>query len=334
MKTYVLYHANCADGFASAFVAWLKLGNSAEYIAVKYGDAPPKMETDSKVYILDFSYSRAALEVMSAFRDVTVIDHHKTAQKELEGVPFATFDMEHSGCVLTWKHFFPEEIAPDFLGYIQDRDLWRFKMEGSKEVNAAIATYPYDFEKWSILCTLGMELIPEGRTALRVIEREAKRTAASALLQRVGASDCLAPVVNCTAFISETCHEMLALHTAPFVAAYFDDLPRGKRVWSLRSRPGFDVSDIARSMGGGGHAQAAGFEERLPDASLCGVKNQLEIQGQNGNWNCNPYMHGFYNGLECAAATAEGREAHYRDAPEKWLCDNPNTTAPAETTSE
>lgn len=44
MKTYVLYHAHCADGFGAAYAAWLKLGNDAQYVPVKYGDPPPVME--------------------------------------------------------------------------------------------------------------------------------------------------------------------------------------------------------------------------------------------------------------------------------------------------
>jgi nanoRNase/pAp phosphatase (c-di-AMP/oligoRNAs hydrolase) len=52
---------------------------------------------------------------------------------------------------------------------------------------------------------------------------------------------------------------MLALHPeAPFVAAYFEN-EKGQRVWSLRSRAGFDCSEVAKRLGGGGHPQAAGF---------------------------------------------------------------------------
>lgn len=51
------------------------------------------------------------------------------------------------------------------------------------------------------------------------------------------------------------------------------------------------------------------------------VRAQLNAQGQDGNWNYDPYMHGMYNGLECALATIEGRLAQYRAAPKAWLCD-------------
>jgi len=35
--------------------------------------------------------------------DVVVLDHHQTAQKALEGLNFAHFDMTKSGAVLAWN---------------------------------------------------------------------------------------------------------------------------------------------------------------------------------------------------------------------------------------
>ena len=41
MKTLVLYHANCPDGFGAALAAWKHFGNEAEYVPVQYGKEPP-----------------------------------------------------------------------------------------------------------------------------------------------------------------------------------------------------------------------------------------------------------------------------------------------------
>lgn len=51
------------------------------------------------------------------------------------------------------------------------------------------------------------------------------------------------------------------------------------------------------------------------------VKELLEIQGSEGNWNCNSYMHGFYNGIELSLSVIENRDPIYRDAPEKFIDD-------------
>lgn len=42
------------------------------------------------------------------------------------------------------------------------------------------------------------------------------------------------------------------------------------------------------------------------------VREQRNIQGQDGNWNYNEYMRGMYNGLETALATMQGREANFK----------------------
>ena len=68
----------------------------------------------------------------------------------------------------------------------------------------------------------------------------------------------------------------------------------------------------------------------LLNDGLSAVRNQLNVQGQNGNWNYDPYMQGMYNVLECALATLEGREPEYRSAPDKWLRDIPSDGAPTE----
>lgn len=49
------------------------------------------------------------------------------------------------------------------------------------------------------------------------------------------------------------------------------------------------------------------------------LREMKEIQGQDGNWNYDPYMLGLYNGLESALAILEDRNPEYRQAPEKWL---------------
>lgn len=51
------------------------------------------------------------------------------------------------------------------------------------------------------------------------------------------------------------------------------------------------------------------------------MHEMVNIQGSNGNWNYDPYMHGLYNGMEFMLAMSEKREPIFRSAPEEWLCD-------------
>ena len=49
------------------------------------------------------------------------------------------------------------------------------------------------------------------------------------------------------------------------------------------------------------------------------MKELLEVQGRDGNWNLDPYMQGMYNGMELMVALAEGRDPVFRKAPDNWL---------------
>jgi hypothetical protein len=329
--TTILYHANCSDGFGAAFVAWLRFGDDAKYIPVQYGQPMPVIEEQCEVYILDFSYPAEELVWLAGTRGVYVIDHHATAKDSLSmdafkkiyhieseednvagGEPMIRmlddwlavdntlrirFDMDKSGAVLAWEYFFPGVDVPDFFLYLQDRDLWQWRLPLSREVNDAIRSYPFDFNVWRCISGMNPNPIPrlqdEGsalRRMTQTIVRQAARNAARAEFSVfankpakmeiwVNSAECVpfhetepssvfgtekrhvVPVLNCTAFISETCEELLRIHPeARFVATYFDGKD-GKRVWSLRSRPDFDCSVIAKAFGGGGHKQASGFTQ-------------------------------------------------------------------------
>jgi len=99
-KLLVLFHASCADGFCAAWICH-KIYPDAEYVAVQYGQEPPDVK-DREVLILDFSYPRKQLLAMrSAAKNLEVLDHHKTAAADLEGLDFCMFDMSKSGARLT-----------------------------------------------------------------------------------------------------------------------------------------------------------------------------------------------------------------------------------------
>lgn len=58
------------------------------------------------------------------------------------------------------------------------------------------------------------------------------------------------------------------------------------------------------------------------------LRDQLRVQGGAGNWNYDEYMHGMFNGMECALATLEGREPDFRSRPlDGWLRDKATAAA-------
>jgi hypothetical protein len=263
VKTFVLYHAHCADGFGAAWAAFLRLRDSAEYVPVEHGVPPPELPPNASVYILDFCYPRDVIRAMhERFAALLVIDHHQTAEEELRGLPYAHFDNEKSGAVLAWEHFHPNEPVPELLRYIMDRDLWTNALPNSHEVFAALSSYPMDFGVWSELADKVGRLATEGVPIVRYQAELVRSLSEKARFDELAGFEI--PVVNTPLFSSELGAELLARYPdAPFVAIYFDRAD-GKRQWSLRSREDFDVSRVARRFQNGGHRQAAGFESDLP----------------------------------------------------------------------
>lgn len=283
MKPLVLYHANCWDGFCAAWVARMALGE-IEAVPVHYGTPHPCMAFRD-VYILDFSYKRNEMRaILSEAKSVTVLDHHKTAQAELDGLidefimrpdmiqnkagselPRIHFDMNKSGGRLAWEHFaylggWQGMPSPWLVNYTEDRDLWRHALPESENINAALRSYPLDFALWDEFNTnVGQrEMFKREGAAIRRAERAIVDThVRNASEIEMAGHKILA--VNATVLFSEIAGRLA--EDRPFGACYFYRQD-GKRQWSLRSRDGgVDVSEIAKSRGGGGHAQAAGFEE-------------------------------------------------------------------------
>ena len=64
------------------------------------------------------------------------------------------------------------------------------------------------------------------------------------------------------------------------------------------------------------------------------LKEMVEVQCSDGNWNYDPYMHGMANGMIFAVACMEDKEPEYLDSPGIWLKDVPIKEAPSITDVE
>ncbi len=258
---HVLYHAACDDGFGAAWCAWKQFGDQGKYTPVKYGDPVPDIPTGSTVYILDFSYPRDDLERLAERCKVRVLDHHKTAQEELAGLPFADFDMERSGAGMAWDAFNGDAPRPPLIDHVEDRDLWRFRLEGTKQVSSGLRSYPMEFEIWDSFAYTVDRLRTEGFSIERYIRRLCEDLAEDAHIEEWPEGPVF--VVNAPGQLtSELADYLLDAeryqgNQVLFVAAYKDMADRV--LWSLRSRGDFDVGEVAKARGGGGHKNAAGF---------------------------------------------------------------------------
>ena len=260
-STLVIYHNNCLDGFGAALAAWKYLEDSAEYLPANYGDAPPDV-TGKHVYVLDFSYPRdVLLEMQEKAASIVVIDHHKTAQKNLEGLPFVIFDMRHSGAVLTWRYFFRSTTTPEILEIIEDRDLWRFRKPETKAICAALSAAEFSFETWNEFIThphqSKMDLEAIGKILLNVFEQELQKLYEHKHKVAVGGYTLWA--CNVPRKYASELGNLLAKEHGVGMVYYYSGVTNTFNC-SLRSTGNLDVAEIAETFGGGGHKNAAGFE--------------------------------------------------------------------------
>jgi len=276
MQNLVIYHGNCYDGVTAAYVCWLKFKETAEYVSFNYSDKPPNVE-GRNVIIVDFSFKRdAILKMKEEAKSLLILDHHKTAEKELENLDYAIFDMERSGAGLAWDYYFgdnamhagPGNNRPILVNYIEDRDLWRFKLTNSKEINAWIQSWDIDLHTWikevsRVDDFAFQDIVNEGKTLLRQQDKLVKSICYNAELKNINQPDGhinSGPYVQTSILMSEVCDQMLKISPTSQFAWYSFKRKDGKYQYGLRSRSNFDVSIIAKQFGGGGHKQAAGFE--------------------------------------------------------------------------
>ena len=251
----VLYHAECSDGFGAAWALWKKFPN-AKFLPVKHGHPPPPDLKNRRVVIVDFSYARPILEAMaSETKELLVLDHHITAERTLDGFSNAYFDQTKSGAVLSWE-WAHGTAAPWLLQYIQDKDLWTWALPRSREINAALASYPFDFNVWDNFTQPTLE--QEGRAILRYeYELVGKLATQVSMVEFQGI---VVPAVHSSILTSQIGERLSPHH--PFCLIWHDR--DGRRYFSMRSRSdGTDVGRIAASFGGGGHTHAAGFSAPL-----------------------------------------------------------------------
>lgn len=279
-----IYHGKCADGFAGAWVLRKYFGEAdVEFIPGRYQEPMPDCVAGRDVVLVDFSFPRTETEnLVKRANSVTILDHHSTAVARLgdmleKGEIRGIFDQERSGCMIAWQYYFTEQEPPALMWHIQDRDLWRFELPGTREIQAAVFSYPYDFEIWDELMGMAVDqLWEQGRHIERKYMKDVRE------LIEVGRKQMTiggytVPAINVPYTMGSDAANILAQEAPDLFAAYYCDNAKGHRYVGLRSAKdtGMDVSKIAALYGGGGHKHAAGFEVEMREGHL------LEVVGNS-----------------------------------------------------
>ncbi|RUP46678.1 hypothetical protein BC936DRAFT_146647 [Jimgerdemannia flammicorona] len=243
------------DGFGARFAAELLLGKKATYLPAVYNDTPPpdNVLKGKRIGMFDFSFDRKLIEQWRGVAElVVVVDHHKTAQDNLQELDQVHFDLTKSGARLAWEFFHPDKPLPKFMAYIEDRVCM-----------SIIAVRPRKFRRVHghnvHLKLLVDEAITNGTQLLAVLNDKVMQICSNATTRTLRDTHHKVLVVNSPVFPSEVGQE-LASRDCDFGLVWFYDANRKSCRVSARSHDEkADVSEIVKRFGGGGHRNAAGF---------------------------------------------------------------------------
>lgn len=259
----ILYHSNCMDGLASAYVAKQAFPN-AEAIPITYDDNPSILTDDKELLFVDFCPTKSWLEENSSnYTLITIIDHHKLnvepiMQLELPNV-ITHFDNSESGATLTSKILLGHEVCGvNALAYIKDRDLWQWKLPFSKEYSEGLKhkTLTNDLCSFTKAIQLPIhELQNIGKLLVEATESRVNTRVKNAF--DITIEDINLVCINATGDISELGNVLCNHYNKP--SATYQIGPKGEVWWSFRSLDSLhQVDTLAKSLGGGGHRNASG----------------------------------------------------------------------------
>lgn len=279
----VLFHYPCQDGLASGWITnhYHKLRNkSIELYPIQHG-SPLDLSrlVEKKIIFCDWTPSPDVIEqVEQVVSEIKILDHHKTAQQALQSKPYAIFDMEKSGAVLTWEYFFPTLSIPNFIQMIQDRDLWTWKLPESRNLTAGLfmlcdATRSNDYNDFTGLFEVfdGLFFVPDkfkfclelGSIVSKTVLSKANSLAESHAKRIDNYQGHKVCIVNCPTDLSSDVGNILSsMDSIDFAVLWKYNHPNQDYLVSLRSSDKVDVSTIAKSFGGGGHPNASGFSTK------------------------------------------------------------------------
>lgn len=294
----IAYHANCIDGFTSAWVTEKALAKEGDNVIDKlpmdYNEGSLKNLKDKledienkeyqELFVVDFSLPiRTIADIATAHPTVkvTILDHHKTAFEayrpgiEVHEASYieatvmgATILLDNSlsGAGLCWEYFRGKGTRkPELVKYVQDYDLWEFTYgKETRAVNAYLKKVNKTIEDWDAVASrleipkYKERIIEEGMEVLAEFDKKVNSYAKNAAFLTLANKK--GYCVECPAEYSSAVGNVVANRFKTFCATYCFDMETGRDFkWSLRSVGDIDVSTIAKFYGGGGHKNAAGF---------------------------------------------------------------------------
>lgn len=264
------------------------------------------------VVMLDIALSQCIDAICEVAHTVLVIDHHKSEHAAVLAAAEkyrarnhvrVVYDETQSGAMLAFRHFVSAEGPPNkLIAYVQDRDLWQWRLPHSKEVNAAFeCDKTFDNFLTTEEAYRRFDRDPEGALEAftsfgqgavaqqhAFVSRIAQHASLCTLRASVDDNDVHAErtytaiVVNSSVLPSETGNYLLqervpeleratpGLRIDMAIVWYYSPATCDIACSVRATRPDIDLSVICKNVcggtRGGGHAKAAGF--RIPGDSI------------------------------------------------------------------
>jgi uncharacterized protein len=282
----IIYHNGCPDGFTAAYIAKKKYPE-ATLVPRDHGTPIDVQSFAGKdIICIDINLRGKNDEVADVAKSYRVLDHHKSELAELDGKPYATFDITRSGAGLAWDYLFGKDselpegptnpgwggvvkgyFRPWWVDYVEDRDLWRFNLSDSRQVNAFIMSHTYSIENWDKIAKTTVE--NAAVSGMFLVQQNQKNAHEVALQAQIGRfNGYKTAVVNAPYILASDVGEILYQRPDVDIALIWFERNDGKIQVSLRSQS-VDVGTIATTFpGGGGHRNAAGIVTSVGDGRL------------------------------------------------------------------
>ena len=275
---FIVYHKNCPDGIGGLWAA-SQYCKTATHYEMSPGDNPvlEDIENKSILFVDICPQPKYVLQNVRKFKHITILDHHYSSKQLFEDIIKRNFcnveiifKQELSGAQLSWDYFFGERglSRPFFIDYIGDKDLWRFKLKESKEINFALnnhltldelTSYFEDEEKSY------NDLLEEGKILKEINDKEirniAKKAKKSYFIYGEKTYNIMIVEIKNRSLTSDVGNYLCETHrNIDFAIITFE----GDSLWSISLRgikdkcP--DLSVIAITFGGGGHKASSGFK--------------------------------------------------------------------------
>lgn len=293
---HIVFHRADLDGIGSCMVVLRKLfydkvePENIYLHAWNYGEPMPLFEDCESIYIVDCSFTPEEMLILrhSSMGDkVTWIDHHKTSYEDSIEYAYDNFNGVRStklpsAIQLCWSYLFGEQI-PNGIGLLSDYDTWQ--NQDKHKWDRYILPYQYGMrnEDWlgrlmehdpkELITTVNyfqfaientLSFIQGGSEILRYQEIQNKIASSRAFSFRY--EGITFACINQGGGNSSMFTDIPFMYEAVMSFAFDGKKMKWKfSMYNVNDRgvpTNFDLSIIAKAKGGGGHANACGFEVR------------------------------------------------------------------------